>query len=147
MLVLAYVYLPLQQALVNFLHLHRHLDLKDVLTYVHQRRLLAPQHMLRVLETLELDGVEAAAVRLLVFVYHAESERVSCDSSDVSKAESLLSPPRWLDTLLEAVDRHGGQGFRESLGPDVRSAATWNRARGRSSRCANTFCLFLSLCA
>ncbi|KAK7115822.1 ATP-dependent RNA helicase DHX58-like [Littorina saxatilis] len=135
-------YMPLQQALVDFLRQGQagQVDIQGVVTQMNNHRLLKPEFIAPVLQSLELDGVEAAAVRTLASVYATRVDMLREDFNDFKADGGAggmsvdVEPPGgefWLRCLLQCVENNGGQGFSLSVPQSVLSAESWAKAYDR----------------
>ena len=120
-----------------------------MVTHLFNQRLLKPEYMLRVLETLELDGARAAAVHMMASLYATWADMLKDEyndrmgDQDAVAAGIMAEPaggdyPFWLTALVQIVEAHGGQGFSETVPESMLSADTWAAVYGkRFSRSAS----------
>ena len=125
---LARVYMPLQQALLDFMATAQRLDVQGVLSRLVSARLLEPHRLAQTLDVLDKDGPEMALVLLLALLYAARvdllKERRSSGGGAVEEEEEGAAP-FWLRMLLQAVEENGGRGFSLTVPLSVLSAETW----------------------
>ena len=125
---MACTYIPLQQSLLTYLGQGQghDVDLHSVVTHLFNQRLLKPEYMLRVLETLELDGARAAAVHMMASLYATWADMLKDEYNDRmgdrdAVAAGIMAEPAggdypfWLTALVQIVEAHGGQGFSETV--------------------------------
>lgn len=133
--------MPLQQSLLTYLSQCR-VNIPNVVTQMSDHRLLKAEYTPRVLDTLELGGAEAAAVRLLASLYSTHVDMLKDDYTDWvaegrSSAGGVVEPPGgdspfWLNALMQSIEAHGGQGFSQTVPKSLLSADTWATVYGKS---------------
>ena len=131
---LARVYMPLQQALLDFMATAQQPDVQGVLSHLVSARLLEPRRVAQTLDVLDRDGPETSLVLLLALLYAARvdllKERRSSGGGAGEEEEEEGAAPFWLRMLLQAVEEHGGRGFSVTVPQSVLTAETWAAACG-----------------
>ena len=129
---MASFYIPLQQALIDFTKDRQTTDLSRLLYQLRQHALLQQTALPDVLEALGQEGgVESAVVLLLAYVYDAARLELVHN-----RRRCVQSPPVWLETLLQCVERWAGINqecslLRERIPPSVLSADGWKTVCGK----------------
>ena len=144
--------MPLQQSLLAYLGQGQghDVDIQAVVTEMSDRRLLKPEHTSYLLETLEVDGAEAAVVSLLASLYAARVDMLKDEYNEwqaeggASGASAMLEPPWgdspfWLNILVQSVEARGGQGFSQTVPEAVLSADTWAAVYGKRIQNTKSF--------
>ncbi|KAK7473369.1 hypothetical protein BaRGS_00035417 [Batillaria attramentaria] len=134
---LACVYMPVQEAVCSLFTEDSAQDhIQNVVSALSERRLLTPDNLAHVLETLESDGGAAASIRMLAFLYKIQAERARQEFARVegrpeeteASEEGSERRPVWLEVLLDLVERHGGQGVRQTIPAGLLTSEVWTGA-------------------
>nr|KAG5689284.1 hypothetical protein BaRGS_033076 [Batillaria attramentaria] len=135
--------MPVQEAVCSLFTEDSAQDhIQNVVSALSERRLLTPDNLAHVLETLESDGGAAASIRMLAFLYKIQAERARQEFARVegrpeeteASEEGSERRPVWLEVLLDLVERHGGQGVRQTIPAGLLTSEVWTGALEDNTR-------------